>query len=52
MHNRMQNNSGREEWHTPRWLAEVIRKFYAGQIDIDPATSLEANKIIKAKKYL
>ena len=43
------NNSGENEWYTPSYIIEAARKTMRS-IDLDPATSLKANEIIKAKK--
>lgn len=44
------NNSGENEWYTPPCYTESARKVM-GVIDLDPASSECANKVIKAKKY-
>ena len=44
------NNSGENEWYTPPEYIEAARRVM-GSIDTDPASSDEANEIIKAKKY-
>jgi len=43
-------NSGESEWYTPKKYIKLARKVMGG-IDLDPASSEEANKIINAKKY-
>jgi ParB family chromosome partitioning protein len=43
------NNSGDNEWYTPKEYIESARAVM-GEIDIDPASSEIANKIIEAKK--
>lgn len=43
------NNSGQNEWYTPTELIELARATM-GTIDLDPATSLKANKTVKAEQ--
>lgn len=43
------NNSGDNEWYTPKQYIESAR-LVMGSIDLDPATSIEANKIVNAEK--
>lgn len=44
------NNSGEIEWYTPREYVEAAR-LTMGSIDVDPASSDMANKIIGAERY-
>ena len=43
-------NSGEEEWYTPEEYLDAAREVL-GEIDIDPASSTEAQKRVKAKRY-
>jgi len=39
-----------DDWYTPRWLADLCRKALGGHIDLDPASCLGANEIVRAAK--
>ena len=43
-------NSGNNEWYTPSDIIEAARKTM-GSIDLDPATSETAQKVVNAKEY-
>lgn len=42
--------TGEIEWHTPAYYIELAR-LVLGTIDLDPASSAEAQKVVKARKY-
>lgn len=44
------HNSGNNEWYTPKVYIESAR-LVMGEIDLDPASSAMANKIVRARKY-
>lgn len=39
-----------DEWYTPKKLSKMIGEFLGG-VDLDPSSTEQANKIIKAKKF-
>jgi ParB family chromosome partitioning protein len=47
----VQHSSETFEWYTPEYIVEMARAVL-GSIDFDPATSVEANEVIKAGKIL
>lgn len=49
-HVRSNLGDGDYEWYTPAQYVELARKVL-GEIDLDPATSVKAQKIIQAKNY-
>lgn len=40
-----------DNWYTPKEIIEPIRQFYEGTIDLDPASCIDANEIVKATFY-
>lgn len=44
------NSSASAEWFTPPRYIEAVREVL-GAIDLDPASSLAANRIVQAKRY-
>lgn len=45
----VKNNSGYNEWYTPYHIIQAVIILF-GRIDLDPATSIEANDLIRAKR--
>lgn len=39
------------EWFTPYWILELVRVLFDGEIDLDPASTEEANIAVKAKNF-
>jgi hypothetical protein len=43
-------NGDSDEWYTPAWLIDLARQVL-GEIDLDPASSHEAQTVVKARRY-
>ena len=48
--NHRAENTGENEWYTPAQYVEAARQAMGG-IDLDPASSIQAQKIVQAEKY-
>ncbi|MBF2754654.1 MAG: hypothetical protein ISN29_05270 [Gammaproteobacteria bacterium AqS3] len=48
--NKLTNTPGPIEWYTPSWVLEAARGSM-GTIDLDPASSEEANRHVKATRF-
>lgn len=49
-HNHRAQGTGENEWYTPAEHIEVVRAFLGG-IELDPASSAKAQKVVKAAKF-
>lgn len=50
-HQLINQTSGNTEWYTPRNIIEAVREVFDGIIHLDPASTYEANKRIRARVY-
>lgn len=46
----MARSTGNIEWWTPPWIIEGVRQVM-GEIDLDPATSVAAQRLVQARLY-
>ena len=44
-------HSGTIEWYTPKQYVDAARKVLGGAIDLDPASSAQANEVVRAARY-
>jgi hypothetical protein len=44
-------SSESNEWYTPARYVEIVRKFFGGEIDLDPCSSIAAQRTVKANMY-
>ena len=42
----------KDEWYTPAWIIECARNAFGGEIDLDPASCAEANRTVRARRYI
>lgn len=49
-HQLINQTSGKVEWYTPMNIIEAAKELFGGEIDLDPATSNEANLRIMARR--
>lgn len=47
----IQHSSRTDQWYTPIWVIELVHQLL-GTIDLDPASSIDANRRIKAHKII
>src|SRR6266567_3336565 len=45
------HNGHGDEWYTPSEYVEVVRDVFGGVIDLDPASCIEAQATVQAKRY-
>jgi len=50
VHNHRAQGTGENEWYTPEEYVETVREFLGG-IDLDPASSKVAQKVVRAGKF-
>lgn len=43
-------SSETDEWYTPLKIIELVRRVFGGTIDFDPASCIQANRIVRAKE--
>jgi len=46
------SGSGKQNWYTPEYIINSARNTMGGDFHLDPASSKEANKIVKAHKFI
>ena len=51
MATRYKDMTGETEWWTPHMVIALVREIYGGVIDLDPASTAEANEVVQATRF-